>query len=64
MARLAGSLAALRAYHGTLSEEEWNARGTHPRLGEMTVARIMDRFIVGHLEEHADQLATLAAASA
>jgi alkanesulfonate monooxygenase SsuD/methylene tetrahydromethanopterin reductase-like flavin-dependent oxidoreductase (luciferase family) len=60
MARLAGSLTALRAYLGTLSEEEWNARGTHARLGEMTVARIMERFIVGHLEEHAEQLEKLA----
>jgi alkanesulfonate monooxygenase SsuD/methylene tetrahydromethanopterin reductase-like flavin-dependent oxidoreductase (luciferase family) len=26
----------------------------------MTVARIMERFIVGHLEEHAEQLEKLA----
>ena len=31
-------------------------RGDHPRLGPMTVADITDRFIVGHLEEHVDQL--------
>ena len=30
--------------------------GTHERLGEMTVAGIIDRFVVEHLEEHADQL--------
>jgi hypothetical protein len=29
----------------------------------MTVARITERFIVGHLEEHADQLQKLAADS-
>jgi hypothetical protein len=28
----------------------------HQTLGEMTVAEIVDRFMVAHLEEHADQL--------
>jgi hypothetical protein len=31
-------------------------RGTHPRLGEMTTEGIVERFIVGHLEEHVRQL--------
>jgi hypothetical protein len=30
--------------------------GRHQILGEMTVAGIVDRFLVDHLEEHADQL--------
>ena len=30
--------------------------GRHQVLGEMTVAAIVDRFLVDHLEEHADQL--------
>jgi len=30
--------------------------GLHPRLGEMTVGRIVERFLVGHLEEHVEQL--------
>ena len=30
--------------------------GHHQTLGEMTVAEIIDRFAVTHLEEHADQL--------
>jgi DinB superfamily len=30
--------------------------GHHQTLGEMTVAEIIDRFAVAHLEEHADQL--------
>jgi hypothetical protein len=38
-------------------------RGLHPRLGEMTVGQIAERFVVSHLEEHVRQLAeTLAAA--
>jgi hypothetical protein len=31
-------------------------RGTHPRLGEMTIDAMVERFIVGHLEEHVRQL--------
>ena len=30
--------------------------GHHQTLGDMTVAEIVDRFAVAHLEEHADQL--------
>jgi DinB family protein len=30
--------------------------GQHQTLGEMTVDAIVDRFLVAHLEEHADQL--------
>jgi hypothetical protein len=39
-----------------LAQAEFDRRGVHPRLGPMTVADIIDRFIVGHLEEHVDQL--------
>ncbi|MGH2462886.1 MAG: DinB family protein [Candidatus Limnocylindria bacterium] len=64
MARLAGALMLLRSYLVGLSERQWAARGLHPRRREMTVAEIVDRFVVSHLEEHADQLAKLAADSA
>lgn len=40
--------------------EAWRHRGVHPTLGEMTVERLLERFIVEHLEEHADQLDGLA----
>jgi hypothetical protein len=43
-----------------LPDEAWQARGKHPTLGEMTVQPIAERFIVAHLEEHADQLDGLA----
>ncbi len=36
-------------------------RGLHPRLGEMTVEAIAERFIVSHLEEHAEQLSVVTA---
>lgn len=63
MTRLAVSLMRLRTYLVGLPETQWSARGVHSRLGEMTVAQIVDRFIVAHLNEHADQLEKLAADS-
>jgi len=53
-------VAAIRAYLGGLTSAEWNAVGLHERRGEMDVEAIVDRFVVGHLEEHADQLDQLA----
>jgi DinB family protein len=60
MARLASALARVRTWLLGLNEGQWSARGEHERLGEMTVAQIAERFLVGHLEEHADQLEKLA----
>ncbi len=51
-ADLAAASAALRA----LSADGWEARGLHPTMGEMTISRIVEEFIVDHLEEHLDQL--------
>jgi hypothetical protein len=36
-------------------------RGVHPVRGELTVEAVAERFIVSHLEEHAEQLATVVA---
>ena len=63
MARLAGSLTLLRTYLVGLTDAQWATRGIHPRRGDMTVADIVERFVVSHLEEHADQLEKLAADS-
>jgi DinB family protein len=41
-----------------LSPAQAAARGIHPRRGEMTVEELAGRFIVDHLEEHAEQLST------
>jgi hypothetical protein len=41
---------------GELRDDDLEATGVHPRLGPMTVGQIVDRFVVGHLEEHVDQL--------
>jgi len=39
-----------------LDEAAMARTGRHQTLGEMTVAAMIDRFAVAHLEEHADQL--------
>ena len=49
-------VAAARGWDG----EAWQRRGAHPTRGEMSVERIVEQFIVDHLEEHADQLDALA----
>jgi hypothetical protein len=36
--------------------EAWSRTGQHPVRGAMGVDQIVERFIVDHLEEHADQL--------
>ncbi|HEX7948750.1 MAG TPA: hypothetical protein VF494_00260 [Candidatus Limnocylindrales bacterium] len=40
----------------TLTPNQRSKVGLHPSLGEMTVAAIVERMIVSHLGEHADQL--------
>jgi hypothetical protein len=42
-----------------LSAGDLARRGIHPTLGEITVAGILERFVVGHLEEHVRQLADI-----
>jgi hypothetical protein len=54
----------LKTYTQGLTSSEWNAVGLHPTRGEMDVEAIVGRFIVAHLEEHADQLDGLVAAPA
>lgn len=54
--RVRGSLAEVTDALRGLPAEAWTRRGMHPVRGEMTVERIVDTFIVDHLEEHADQL--------
>ncbi len=54
--RVTDQLAELSTTLAGLPEESWSATGAHPTLGDMTLAQIVDRFAVSHLEEHADQL--------
>jgi hypothetical protein len=60
--RIAGDLARLRAFLGGLDRSAWRARGLHATLGEMDLGRLVDEFLVGHLEQHAVQLDGLVSA--
>lgn len=44
-----------------LTDPERAKVGLHPRLGEMPVAGIADRFVIGHSEEHIVQLGSILA---
>jgi len=59
--RVEEELAALRAFITGVDEPSWAAEGVHAKRGVMPVARIVDDFLVSHLEEHADQLDLIAA---
>jgi threonine dehydratase len=39
-----------------LPADAWDVMGLHPARGEMSVRTIVERFVLSHLEEHADQL--------
>jgi hypothetical protein len=54
--RIAAGVKRLDARIRSLSTGDAARIGLHPRLGDMTVGRILDRFLVGHLEEHVEQL--------
>ena len=57
--RVRASLARVSDEVRSYSPQAWQAHGTHPTRGTMTVERLVEEFIVGHLEEHADQLEAL-----
>lgn len=58
--RVSASLAAVGAAVRSWDGDTWRLRGMHPTQGEMTVERLVERFIVDHLEEHVSQLDALA----
>ncbi len=45
----------------TLTDADRSRVGQHPRLGEMPVSGIADRFVIGHAEEHLVQLESILA---
>jgi hypothetical protein len=57
--RATAGIAETRDFIRQIARDAWSARGLHPALGEMELGRILDQFIVRHLEEHADQLERL-----
>jgi hypothetical protein len=64
MARVATAIDELRDLLRGLPPPAWDRRGRHQTLGDMTLPEIFEEFLVGHLEEHADQLDGLAAHAA
>jgi hypothetical protein len=56
LARVDEGVAAVLALLERLDDQALARTGRHPTLGEMPVGAIVDRFVVAHLEEHADQL--------
>ena len=54
--RVTAKLEELSTTLTALPDDAWNASGLHPTLGEMGLAAIVERFLLSHLEEHADQL--------
>jgi DinB superfamily len=54
--RMDQGLLGVLALLDRLDERALERTGTHERIGEMTAAAIVDRFLVEHLEEHAEQL--------
>jgi hypothetical protein len=53
-------IAQLRSFLASMEPDQWDIRGLHPTRGAMTVDELVEQFLVGHLEEHADQLEELA----
>jgi hypothetical protein len=60
MDRLEGQLRELEQLIASLSPEQWGRRVAHSTLGIMDMGTAVDEFLVGHLEQHADQLDGLA----
>lgn len=54
--RVTAELDELSTTLTALPDDAWNATGLHPTLGEMGLEAIVERFVLSHLEEHADQL--------
>jgi DinB family protein len=61
--RIGGEASALGMRIRALAAADAARLGLHPRLGEMTVGLIIERFLVGHLEEHVEQLRGILATS-
>jgi hypothetical protein len=59
--RVAAGVATWAAFIAARTSDQWSVRGLHPTLGPLTFSEIVERFLVGHLEEHATQLDELGA---
>jgi hypothetical protein len=53
-------LTDLRGFLAALPDDAWSVVGLHSRSGAMSLDQMIERMLVGHLEEHADQLEGMA----
>src|SRR5262245_54125312 len=60
-AQVTPAIAKLRQFLDQSTPRTWELHGLHSARGDMSMERIVDEFMVGHLEEHADQLDVLLA---
>ena len=60
--RMRGPLDDLRALLTDMSAQDWQRMVSHSTLGILDMPQIFERFLVGHLQGHADQLDGLLAA--
>jgi hypothetical protein len=58
-ARIDADIARWEGRLATRDPGDDDAAGVHSTLGEMTAAELRDRFVIGHLEEHREQLEAL-----
>lgn len=61
MAEVRGHVAVWRTWLAGLHPSAWSAVGRHPTLGDLDMDGMLTHFVVGHLEEHAEQLDALRA---
>jgi hypothetical protein len=54
--RTRAAIEELRAWLPSLDEAGWSVVGRHQTMGDLDGERIVEEFLVGHLEQHADQL--------
>ena len=59
-ARVQAEIERWRRRWAELDDDARRRPGAHVTIGAMTVADVANRFVVGHLEEHLDQLAEAA----
>lgn len=61
LARVAWGAERMASRLESLTPDEAARRGVHPKLGEMTVSEIAERFATRHLDEHVEQLRSILA---
>ncbi len=60
--RAEDAIEGLRGFLAGLDDDAWHVRGRHPTIDVMDMGAIVEEFLVGHLEQHSDQLDALARA--